>query len=109
MEIPVKYYLGREILEYTIETTDGEWFFVEAFDHVTGLVGEVLPVYSFEECERLGLSWIDSPCAVIQYNCNLQIKVDGGFVKVINKDKLLLMIQRRFVKRIVTKIDDVEI
>ncbi len=109
MEIPEKYYKGREILEWTIETEEGDWFFVGAFDHIKGPAGEVVLIYSFEECERLGISLLDCPCAVTQYNCDLQFKVEDGFVKVTNKNELLFMMQRRLIKNIVTKIDDVEI
>lgn len=109
MQIPEKYYRGREILEWTIETEEGDWFFTEMFDHIEGRTGEVVFIYSLEECDRLGISVTDCPGAVIHYNCDLQFKVEDGFVKVTNKDKILFMMQRRLIKNIVTKIDDVEL
>ena len=109
MDLPEKYYKGREILEWDIETEEGDWVFVCEFDYVKGPAGEVVLIYSFDECDRLGISVTECPCVVTQYNCDLQFKVEDGFVKVTNKNALLFMMQRRLIKNIVTKIDDVEI
>ncbi|MCR4648876.1 MAG: hypothetical protein K5776_07335 [Lachnospiraceae bacterium] len=98
----------RDILEWTIETDEGKWNFVDTFKIEKGPAAEVVFIYSFDECARLGIPLTECPNALVFYKSDLKFLVEDGFAKVTYKDDILFMMQRRLIKNIITKVNGEE-
>ncbi len=98
----------KDVLEWIIETEEGEFSFTETLKIKKGPCADVVLIYSIEECKRLGIPLTKCPNAVVFYDCDMKLQVEDGFVKVTNKGEILFMMQRRLIKNIITIVNGEE-